>query len=72
MKQKLENGIALLPSEDMAVIHSINQSYFDEFGSSKPDPKSSQMMSDLLKRKFPSTTRLKKSGWKFRSLEGDF
>ena len=47
----------LLPTENMNIIYSLNQAYYDEYGDIKPDRDSCQLLGDLLKDKFPTTFR---------------
>ena len=59
VEEKLQARKDLSPKENMAIIHSLNQVVFEEFGSERPDPKMCQKLSDILKDKFPQTYRVK-------------
>ena len=58
VKEKLKNKIKLAPKENISIIHALNQVVFDEYGSMRPDPKLCQMLSEILKEKFPQTFRV--------------
>ena len=55
--EKMKKGEELTPSENM---HALNQAYYEEYGSIKPDSRMCQSLSELLKSKFPQTYRVQK------------
>ena len=57
--KKLKNNEVLLPAENRSIIHSVNQVYFDQYGSTRPDSKLCQRFAEILKLKFTSTFRVK-------------
>ena len=59
VSEKLVSDTVLLPAENRNIVHTLNQAYFDQYGSTKPAPKVCQKMAEILKRKFPATFRVK-------------
>lgn len=53
--QKLMDKKNLNEKENMAIVHSVNQAVFDNYGAARPDPKFCQQLGEILKKKFPGT-----------------
>ena len=58
--EKMKKGEELIPTENMKVVHALNQVYHDEYGSTKPDSRMCQSLGELLKSKFPQTFKVQK------------
>ena len=58
VNEKLAKDIILLPKENNAVVNSLLQNIFDQYGPEKPDKKFSERLAEVLKMKFPSTYRV--------------
>ena len=58
---KLQSINALTPRENISIIHALNQVYYNEYGNKRPDPKTCQKMSEILKGKFPETFKVHKT-----------
>ena len=59
VKEKLATNIQLIPKENNAIVNSVLQNIFDQYGPVKPDIKFCERLAELLKIKFPATYREK-------------
>ena len=59
VKEKLATNILLIPKENNAIVNSVLQNIFDQYGPVKPDIKFCERLAELLKYKFPATYREK-------------
>ena len=57
VKEKLATNIQLIPKENNAIVNSVLQNIFDQYGPEKPDIKFCERLAELLKIKFPATYR---------------
>ena len=61
VSDKMKNNVPLLPKENNAIVNSILQAVFDQYGPERPDKKFCEKLADVLKAKFPSTYRITSS-----------
>ena len=59
IKEKLENNTVLIPKENNAIVNSLLQYLFDQYGPVRPDKNFCERLAELLKYKFPATYREK-------------
>ena len=58
VSEKMVQDLPLLPKENNAVVNSLIQAIFDQYGPEKPDKKFCEKLTEVLKVKFPSTYRM--------------
>ena len=58
VSDKMKSNVPLLPKENNAVVNSILQAVFDQYGPERPDKKFCEKIADVLKAKFSSTYRI--------------
>ena len=59
IKEKLDDNDVLRPKENNAIVNSLLQYIFDQYGPVRPDKKFCERLAELLKYKFPATYREK-------------